>query len=120
MKTYLLGCAVVLCAATAVQAQTCHVPAFRALDNQTFNGHMTVKSGARCSIVRQNSSAAITSTRIINPPGYGNVAVRGAHIIYTSRRGYVGQDRFTFQGSGTGRYGAPVVRTVSVQVNVVP
>ncbi|HEX2727543.1 MAG TPA: hypothetical protein VHN20_17095 [Beijerinckiaceae bacterium] len=35
-------------------------------------------------------------------------------------RGYVGPDRFTFQGSGTGRYGAPVVRTVSVRVNVVP
>jgi hypothetical protein len=120
MKSYLLGCAVLLCAATTAHAQTCHVPPFRALDNQAFNGYMTVKSGARCAVVRQNSSAAITSTRIISPPGYGTASVRGAHIVYASRRGYVGPDRFTFQGSGSGRYGAPVVRTVNVQVNVVP
>ena len=119
MKSYLLGCAVFLCAAATAQAQTCHVPTFRALDNQAFSGQMTVKSGTRCSIVRQNSSAAITSTRIIAPPAYGTAGVRGAHIVYASRRGYVGPDRFTFQGSGTDRYGAPVVRTVTVQVNVV-
>ena len=118
MKPYLLGGAFLVCLATAAEAQNCHVPFFRALDNQTFDGHMTVKSGSRCSIARQNSSAAITSTRIVSPPAYGAASTRGAHIFYASRRGYAGPDRFTFQGSGTDRYGRPVVRTVNV--NVVP
>jgi hypothetical protein len=43
----------------------------------------------------------------------------GAHIFYASR-GYAGPDRFTFQGSGTDRFGRSVVRTVNVNVNVVP
>ncbi len=81
---------------------------------------MTVKSGTRCSIVRQNSSAAITATRIVSPPAYGAASTRGAHIIYVSRPGYVGSDRFTFQGTGTDRCGSPVVRTVNVNVRVVP
>ena len=120
MKPYLLGGAFLVCLATSAEAQNCHVPTFRALDNQTFDGHMTVKSGTRCSIARQNSSAAITSMRIISPPAHGAASTGGAHIFYASRRGYAGPDRFTFQGSGTDRYGRPVVRTVNVNVNVVP
>jgi hypothetical protein len=122
MKQYLLGGAFLVCLAAAAEAQsqTCHVPVFRALDNQTFDGHMRVKSGARCGIARRDSSAAITSTRIISPPAYGRASVHGARIVYFSRRGYVGADRFTFQGSGTSRYGTPVVRTVNVNVTVVP
>ena len=120
MKRYVLGGALLVCLTANAQGQTCHVPFFRALDNQTFDGHMTVKSGARCSVVRRDSSAAIASTRIISRPAYGAAATRGAHIIYNARRGYVGPDRFTFQGSGQDRYGRPVVRTVNVHVNVVP
>ena len=120
MKAYLLGSAFLFCLATGAQAQNCHVPFFRALDNQTFDGHMTVKSGTRCSIARQNSSAAITTTRIVSPPAYGAASTRGAHIFYMSRPGYRGPDRFTFQGSGLDRYGRPVVRTVNVNVQVVP
>ena len=108
MRPYLLGGALLVCLTSHAQAQTCHVPFFRALDNQTFDGHMTVKTGSRCSIVRQNSSAAITSTRIISRPAYGAAATRGAHIIYNARRGYVGPDRFAFKGSGQDRYGRPV------------
>jgi hypothetical protein len=120
MKSHLLGGALFVCLVMSAQAQSCNVPFFRALDNQTFDGHMTVKSGMRCSIVRQNSSAAITTTRIVSPPAYGAASTRGAHIIYASRRGYTGPDRFTFQGSGMDRYGKPVVRTVNVNVSVVP
>ena len=107
MKLHLLGGAFFLFLTAQAQAQACHVPFFRALENQVFDGHMTVRSGARCSIVRQNSSAAITSTRIVSPPAYGAASVRGAHIIYASPRGYTGTDRFTFQGSGQDRYGGP-------------
>ena len=120
MKPYLLGGAFLICLATTAQAQNCHVPFFRALDNQTFDGHMTVKSGSRCSIARKNSSAAITSTRIVSPPGFGAASVRGSQIVYASRRGYSGPDRFTFQGSGSDRFGRPVLRTVNVTVRVVP
>ena len=120
MKPYCLGGAFLLGLATHAQAQTCQVPFFPALDNQTFEGHMTVKSGTRCSIARQNSSAAITTTTIVSPPAHGAASTRGAHIFYDSRRGYTGPDRFTFQGSGQDRYGRPVVRTVNVNVSVVP
>jgi hypothetical protein len=37
MKPYLLGGAFLVCLVTAAQAQNCHVPFFRALDNQVFD-----------------------------------------------------------------------------------
>ena len=118
MKNFVLAGA--LCCLTSVaQAQTCHVPEFSALNDQTFDGYMTVKAGRRCSVVRQNSSGPMTA-RIVSPPAYGTTSVSGSHITYASRPGYAGQDRFTFQDSGQDRYGRPTVRTINVHVRVVP
>ena len=108
------------CSALTTQARNCYVPNFRVVDNQTGHGHMIVKSGARCSIARLSSTGPVTATRIVSRPMYGVASTRGAHIFYASRRGYVGPDRFTFQGSGQDRWGRSMVRTVNVHVQVVP
>jgi hypothetical protein len=81
---------------------------------------MTVKTGKRCSIVLLNSLGPVQTTRLVGMPTMGSASVRGNRIIYVPRAGYTGQDLFTYARSGQDRYGRPSVKTVNVNVRVVP
>ena len=119
MKSYLLAAAL-CCLSVSAQAQNCHVPYIRTLENQTVDGYMTVKAGKRCSIVLRNSSGPVQTTRIIGGPSAGVATARGMRITYVPRPGYTGSDRFAYARAGQDRYGRPTVRTVNVNVSVVP
>lgn len=121
MKAYLLGGALLVCLANTAQARTCHVPGFGGIDNSVSVGYMTVKSGTPCAVVRTGGgTAATTATRIVSPPRFGRVGVGSFGVRYISRPGYVGPDAFAFQNQGQNRFGQHTVRTIQIQVNVVP
>ena len=119
MKLFITA-GVFCCVSVAAQAQNCHVPYIRTLENQTVDGHMTVKAGKRCSIVLRNSMGPVQTTRITGGPSAGVATVRGMRVTYVPRSGYTGSDRFAYARAGQDRYGRPTVRTVNVNVSVVP
>jgi hypothetical protein len=119
MKASILAAALCCLSATA-QAQNCHVPLIRTLDNQAVDGHMTVKAGKSCSIQLRFSSGAVETTRLVSRPAVGAARVSGTRITYVPRSGYTGSDRFTYARAGQDRYGRPSVKTVNVNVTVVP
>ena len=121
MKAYVLGGALLCCVATTAQAQYCHVPGFNPVDNGVAVGHMTVKSGRLCGVARiGGDGGAIRSTRIVSRPRAGRVGVTPVAVRYVPNPGYVGPDMFAFQNYGQNRFGQPTVRTIQVQVNVIP
>ena len=121
MKAYLLGGALLVCLAETAEARTCHVPGFGGIDNSVSVGYMTVKSGTACAVARTGGGTTATRTsRIVSPPRFGRVAVGPIGVRYVPRPGYVGPDSFAFQNQGENRFGQVTVRTIQMQVNVVP
>jgi hypothetical protein len=108
------------CTAFSAQAQTCSVPLIRTLDNQAVDGYMTVKAGKRCSIVLRHSSGTVETTSLVRAPSAGAATASGTRVTYMPRSGYTGPDRFTYSRGGQDRFGRPSVKTVNVNVTVVP
>jgi hypothetical protein len=99
-------------------ARTCIVPTFRMLSNQTSNATMYATSGKPCGVVLLQAAGPISSARIITQPSNGRVSMQGTRIVYVSRTGYVGDDRFTFARSGMDARSQPVTLTVEMSVKV--
>jgi hypothetical protein len=94
------------------------VPFINTLDNQTVQGTMYAASGQRCAIILVRSRGPIFSTRLVAQASHGNVAVEGNRIVYISRPGYAGDDRFSYVKQGLDALNHPVSRTVEVSVKV--
>ena len=121
MKASLSSGALLCCLSTAVQAKNCHVPGFRGVDNGMAVGYMTVKSGTVCGVARLGGDGMrVLATRIVGSPRAGRVGLTPTAVRYVPRPGYVGPDTFAFQNQGQNRFGQATVRTIQVQVNVVP
>src|SRR5437899_11320633 len=120
MRTIALVClALIACCAEA--SARCSVPRFSILSNQTVDGHMTVNSGASCSIKLKSSSGPIYGAHIVERASHGTVTVDGSNrIVYRSRAGYVGSDSFTYAWTGESRVGNAATRTVRISVTVTP
>ena len=104
--------------APALASSRCIVPFIRTLDNQTVQGTMYAAGGQRCAIVLVRSPGPINSTRLVAQASHGNVAVEGRRIVYVSRPGYAGDDRFSYAKQGFDAFNRPVSRTVEVSVKV--
>jgi hypothetical protein len=99
-------------------ARSCIVPFIRTLDNQTAQGNMYAASGKRCSIILLRSPGPIYSTRLVAQASHGNVSVEGNQVVYVSRPGYAGEDRFAYSKQGFDSINRPITRTVEVTVRV--
>ena len=81
---------------------------------------MTVRAGKTCSIRLLNSPGPVQRTSLVSGPAAGAAKVSGTSITYVPRSGYTGPDRFTYARGGEDRYGRPSVKTVTVNVSVIP
>jgi hypothetical protein len=99
-------------------ASTCSVRKFRTLDNQTANGNMYAVSGKPCGVTVVSSRGPVHGTRLVTPPGNGHVSIKGNRVIYVSRPGYVGDDRFVYARDGMDAINRPITRTVEMSVKV--
>jgi hypothetical protein len=114
-----LGCFLLLAMSeAALAAYGCVVPRIRPLDNQTVQGTMYAVSGKRCSIVVHISSGPIHTSRLVAQAKNGRVSISGNRVIYVSRAGYAGDDRFVYARQGMDRANQPTTRTVEVSVIV--
>jgi len=119
-KMLVLTC-LALMACSAEASARCSVPRIHTFNNQSVDGHMTVSSGARCSIKLKRSRGPTYGAHIVQRASNGTVAVDGSNrIVYRSRAGYVGNDSFTYARTGESRGGDAVTRTVRVHVTVTP
>jgi hypothetical protein len=120
MKVLALTC-LALMACCAEASARCSVPRIHTFNNQAVDGHMTVNSGARCSIKLKYSAGPTYGAHIVQRAANGTVTVDGRdRIVYRSRAGYVGSDSFTYARTGESRGGDAVTRTVRIQVTVTP
>ena len=99
-------------------ARTCIVPPIRTLDNQTTSGTMYAVSGKRCSIDVRRTQGPMFSARVVTQPSNGRVSISGNQVVYISRPGYVGNDRFVYAREGLDASNRPITRTVEVGVKV--
>ena len=99
-------------------AGTCVVPYIPTLDNQTVVGTMYAVSGKRCSIVSLRSPGPVHSAHLVARPSNGSVSINGGSVVYVSRPGFVGEDRFSYARKGLNALNQPVTRTVDVNVKV--
>jgi len=112
---------VVFSATSALAAPNCQVPHFRTLENQTVTGYMTVKSGKSCAIILRSSAGPMYGAHIIARPANGSVRIdAGNRVVYQPRRGFTGNDSFTYARSGLDARNNPTVRTVQIAVEVAP
>jgi Big-like domain-containing protein len=119
-KVLALTCLALLACCAEASAR-CSVPRIHTFNNQAVDGHMTVNSGARCSIKLKHSAGPTYGAHIVQRASNGTVTVDGRNrIVYRSRAGYVGSDSFTYARTGESRGGDAVTRTVRVDVTVTP
>ena len=119
-KVLVLSCLTLLAWCAEASAR-CSVPRIHTLNNQSVDGHMTVNSGARCSIKLKHSAGPTYGAHIVQRASNGTVTVDGRNrIIYRSRAGYVGSDTFAYARTGESRVGDAVTRTVRISVTVTP
>jgi hypothetical protein len=116
-----LGLIVLLAVSSAEASARCSVPRIHTFNNQSVDGHMTVSSGARCSIKLKHSSGPTYGAHIVQRAANGTVSVDGSNrIVYRSRAGYVGSDSFSYARTGESKGGDAVTRTVRIDVTVTP
>jgi hypothetical protein len=102
-------------------AVACSVPYIRTFAGHTVAGAMTVKSGKPCSIALRHSRGPMHGATIVQQSNSGAASVGSAgRIVYRSRAGYAGQDSFTYSRQGRDTQDRSVVRTVRMQVTVIP
>jgi hypothetical protein len=120
MRTIALVCLVSIACCAEASAR-CSVPRISTFNDQTVDGHMTVNSGASCSIMLKSSRGPTYGAHIVQRASNGTVAVDGSNrIVYRSRAGYVGSDSFTYARTGESTAGNAVTRTVRISVTVTP
>ena len=71
-----------------------------------------------CSVIVLRSLGPVHGTRLVVPPGNGHVSISGNRVIYVSRPGYVGDDRFVYARDGMDAVNRPITRTVEMSVKV--
>ena len=118
IRSLAIVCLWLLATLSPALARSCMVPNIRTLDNQTVSGFMYATSGKRCSIVVNRSHGPMHSARLVSSPSNGSVSVSGGRVVYTSRAGYVGDDRFVYSRQGLNALHQPITRTVEVTVKV--
>ena len=79
---------------------------------------MYAVSGRRCSISMNRYRGPIHTTRLVTPPKHGSVSISGNLVIYVSRPGYAGDDRFVFARHGMDSVNRPAIHTAEVSVIV--
>ena len=120
MKILGFSC-LVLFALCIEAAARCSVPRIATFVNQTVDGYMQADSGKPCKIHFLSSSGPMERVEIVQRPTNGTVQIGGVQsLIYTSRRGFVGSDTFTYARRGLTTAGTPATRTVRVSVTVTP
>ena len=79
---------------------------------------MYAVSGRRCSITLLRSRGPIFTARLVAQAKNGSVSISGHRVIYVSRPGYAGDDRFVYARHGMDSVNRPISRTVEVSVKV--
>ena len=102
----------------ASAAVDCLVPPIRTVDNGTATGTMYATSGRPCDIMIVRTLGPMYTAQIVQRAKNGKVSIDQNKIVYTSRPGYVGEDQFTYVRHGLNEWNTPVVRTISVTVQV--
>jgi hypothetical protein len=98
--------ALLVVGADAASAAPC-MPWVRTLHGQTVDGHMTVRSGKRCTITFRSGGPTET-TVIIQRPSNGTVTLGGVgRVTYQSRAGFVGRDTFVMSVVALAHAAAP-------------
>jgi hypothetical protein len=95
-------------------------PWIRTFHGQTVDGHMTVRSGKRCSIIFRSPGPTET-TQVVQRPSNGTVTIGSVgKVIYQARSGFVGSDTFIYARRGREARNNPSDRQVRVHVTVNP
>jgi hypothetical protein len=118
IKSLAIACLSLLVMSSSALASSCIVPFIKTLDNQTVFGTMYAVSGKSCGIVLIRSPGPIHGAGLVTRPSNGRVSIGGGRVAYTSRPGYVGDDRFVYARQGFDALNRPVTRTVDVTVKV--
>ena len=101
-------------------AAGCMAGTIRTFHGQTVDGHMTVRSGKRCSITFR-SSGPTEVTVIVQRPSNGTVSIGAVGlVIYQARPGFVGSDTFIYARRGRDARNNPSDRQVRIHVAVNP
>ena len=102
-------------------AYACRVPSIDTFHGQTVDGQMFLKSGTRCSIIVRNSRGPTYGAEIVARPASGTASIgSGNSVTYVPKRGFVGQDSFTYARTGLDHLNNKSRRTVRVAVTVSP
>jgi hypothetical protein len=101
-------------------AADCEVPTIQTADNQTVDGKMTVKTGKSCSVGMGTGAAGIVDPEVTKRPKNGSAELRGFRVFYTPKKGFVGNDEFTYIRYQMDRWGNKAMRGVNMKVEVLP
>jgi len=118
IKAAALSCVLTVAFSAGASAANCRVPLIRTLENQTVQGHMFARTGKRCSISLHGSRGPMFGVRVLSSPSHGVVTLRGQHIVYVSKPGYVGEDHFAYVRQGADALNQQVTKGVEVTVHV--
>jgi hypothetical protein len=99
-------------------AASCWGTTVRHVTDQTVRGDMYVVSGKPCSRVLLRSRGPTFSVRVMEQPTHGRVSVRGLRVVYVSRPGFIGDDRFVYAWEGNDTLNQPRTNTVEMHVRV--
>jgi hypothetical protein len=113
----LLPCAIACC---VVRARSFGMQGPNLQDARQSDGDRphVCENGRPCSIIIAHTAGPIFTASLVGNASNGTVAVTGQRVVYTSRAGFVGDDRFTYARRGLNTRNEPIVRTVNVRVNV--
>jgi len=99
-------------------AASCWGTTVRHVADQTARGDMYVVSGKPCSRVLLRSRGPTFGVRVVEQPTHGRVSVRGLRVVYVSRPGFIGEDRFTYAWDGNDALNHPRTSAVEMHVRV--
>ena len=71
------------------------------LSSDTVEWTMQIASGTTCTRGLKLGPVNIIGVKLIAPPPFGQVAIKGPSFSYTAKPDFQGQDDFTLQVSGT-------------------
>jgi hypothetical protein len=118
LRTISLSCALLAAVGSQALAANCAGTRVNTLANQTVQGDMFAVSGKPCGRVLLGSRGPTTGVRVLQQPSHGSATVRGLRVVYVSRPGYVGDDRFVFAWEGKDTLNQPRTNTVEMHVRV--
>jgi hypothetical protein len=113
-----LSCVLLAGLGSQAVAANCAVPPYRTLGNQTVQGNMFVVSGKRCGVISLRTAGPTFGSRVLQQPAHGRVSIEGRRVVYVSRPGYFGEDRFVFARDGLDTRNKPRTNTIEMHVQV--